>query len=164
MTSYEKQSLQTVFSPLTKRNASLFSSLDKKYRSRLEILALILESMKDRGVATSLIRRQAKINHKQLGDYLKCLRSIGFIEAEVRDDQILYRASRKGLAFLTHYYVLWEMISEANSNGKPTLWLKHATYHSDWNICENLTSVDKLRNLSEKNGGEVGGKVRFSRF
>lgn len=84
--------------------------LRKKYRSRLEILASMLEAVKDNGTARYSLMKHTSINFVQLKRYLEYLIDVGFIEADVKDGRALYRASEQGLDFLRQYYVLRGML------------------------------------------------------
>lgn len=84
--------------------------LRKKYRTHLEIMALMLETVKDNGVTQYSLMKQASINFGQLKKYLKYLIEIGFIETDVKEDRVLYRAGEKGLDFLRQYHVLRGML------------------------------------------------------
>jgi predicted transcriptional regulator len=80
--------------------------LNKKYRDRFEITALLLEAVKDNGATRFSIMRSTSTNYKQLEKYLDSLTEIGFIKMDTRQDQCLYRATEEGLIFLRQYYVL----------------------------------------------------------
>ena len=84
--------------------------LRKKYRSHFEITALLLEAVKGDGAPRFSIMRQAGINCAQLKKYLGPLHELGFLEKELRDGRVLYRASEKGREFLKQYYVLLGML------------------------------------------------------
>lgn len=85
--------------------------LQKKYRGHFEIMASIIEAMKDNGVARFSLIKHISTNCTQLNKYLDPLIEMGFIEVNIKEGRILYRASEKGLAFLKQYYVLQEMLS-----------------------------------------------------
>lgn len=85
--------------------------LQKKYRGHFEIMASIIEAMKDSSVARFSLIKHASTNCSQLDKYLNPLIEMGFIEISIKEDRILYRASEKGLAFLKQYYILQEMLS-----------------------------------------------------
>lgn len=78
----------------------------KKNRGPLEIIASILEAVKNNGTSRYSLMTQIGSNSAALKKYLKSLTEMGFIETNIKDGQILYRASEKGLDFLRQYYVL----------------------------------------------------------
>jgi len=80
--------------------------LNKKYRSHFEIIALILEAVKDDSASRFSIMMHANLNCSQLKKYLQPLIEIGFIEMDLREKRVIYRASEKGLDFLGKYYAL----------------------------------------------------------
>jgi predicted transcriptional regulator len=82
----------------------------KKYRGHFEIMALLLEAVKGDGAPRFSIMRQAGINCVQLKKYLGSLRELGFLEKELRDGRVLYRANERGIEFLKQYYVLLGML------------------------------------------------------
>lgn len=93
--------------------------LQKKYRSQMEIIALLLEAAGDNGAALYSLMKRTGINYAQLKKYLPSLIKIGFIEAEVGDGKISFRASERGLAFLRQYNILRDMLLSAYVNNKP---------------------------------------------
>jgi len=99
--------------------SSSWLPLQKKYRSRIEIIALILEAVKYTGAARYSLMKHTSINYAQLKKYLKPLTKIGFIEMCRKEDKVLYMASEKGLAFLRQYNVLRDMLLSACSENKP---------------------------------------------
>jgi predicted transcriptional regulator len=80
--------------------------LHKKYRGHFEIIALLLESVKDNSATRFSIMRYTGTNYRQLEKYLDSLTEIGFVKIDIREDQCLYRATEEGLIFLRQYYVL----------------------------------------------------------
>ena len=97
----------------------------KKNRSHFEIIASILEAIKDNGTVLSgySLMKHAGINSAQLKEYLESLTEIGFIETDTKENRILYRASEKGLDFLGQYYILVGMLSSTYACGN----IAHAT-------------------------------------
>ena len=98
--------------------------LGKKYRSHFEIIALMVEAVKDGGQARFSILKHASINCGQLNKFLACLVEMGFIEQYAANDKILYRASERGLAFLRQYYALLStlLVSENGAKRPPFLY------------------------------------------
>jgi predicted transcriptional regulator len=94
----------------SQQSSLYYLPLRKKYRSHFEIIALLLEAVKGDGAPRFSIMRQAGINCVQLKKYLGSLHELGFLEKELRDGRVLYRASDKGLEFLKQYYVLLTML------------------------------------------------------
>ena len=84
--------------------------LGKKYRSHFEIIALILEAVKDGGEGRFSIMKHASVNCTQLEKFLSSLIEVGFIEIDTREGKTLCRTTEKGLAFLRQYYVLLGML------------------------------------------------------
>ncbi|NWF86684.1 hypothetical protein HXY32_02580 [Candidatus Bathyarchaeota archaeon] len=96
-----------------KYSTTNFPFLHKKYRSHIEIMALILESVKGNGVGQASIMRRVGLNHLQFKKFLKSLGDMGFVEMNSGNDFISYKATDKGLDFLRQYYVLLSMLSSA---------------------------------------------------
>jgi predicted transcriptional regulator len=94
--------------------------LHKKYRSHFEIIGLVLEAVKDKGTARFSIMKHADINCAQLKKYLQALIDIGFIQADIKEGRVAYRATEKGLDFLRQYYVLLGMLLSASTRNNPT--------------------------------------------
>lgn len=113
-----------------KYKTSKFLNLHKKYRSHFEIMALIVEAMKGDGAAPYCIMRHVGINHVQLKKYLGSLTYMGFIEMDIKEGQVLYRAADKGLDFLRQYYVLLGMLLSARERNKPTNVVYATEYYS----------------------------------
>ncbi|MEM3700166.1 MAG: winged helix-turn-helix domain-containing protein [Candidatus Bathyarchaeia archaeon] len=88
----------------------------KRYRSRMEIIALILEAAGCDGAALYSIMKRADINYVQLKKYLPSLAKIGFVEAEIKGGKLLFRLSEKGIAFLRQYNILRDMLLNAYRN------------------------------------------------
>ncbi len=100
--------------PLRNKYSICGLPLEKKYRSHFEIVALMVEAVRDRSEARFSIMKHANINCMQLKKFMKALVNMGFIEIEIREGRIFYRASEKGLAFLRQYYVLLGMLLTPN--------------------------------------------------
>ena len=106
---------QVACMPLLEKNRSQKSiSRHNKYRSHIEIMALIIEAMKGgHTVQYSIMRRVGSINYVQLKKYLESLSDVGFIEPSATSEQAAFRATERGLAFLRQYYVLLGMTLDA---------------------------------------------------
>jgi len=78
----------------------------KKNRGSLEIIASMLEAVKDNGASQYSLMKHIGSNFVELRKYLKSLTEMGFIETDIKDGRMLYRATEKGLDFLRQYYVL----------------------------------------------------------
>jgi predicted transcriptional regulator len=87
--------------------------LQKKYRSQMEIIALILEAAGSNGAALYSIMKRTGINYAQLKKYLPSLTKIGFMEAEIREGKVSFRISERGIAFLRQYNILRDMLLSA---------------------------------------------------
>jgi predicted transcriptional regulator len=94
-------------------------SLNKKYRSHIEIIALILEALRYGDAGRYLLMKNTSVNYSQLKKYLKLLSKIGFIETIIREGNVLYRANELGLAYLRQYNVLRDMLIGACSQTRP---------------------------------------------
>ncbi len=105
--------------PLRKKYCLCDLPLHKKYRSHFEIMALILEATKDDGEARFSIMTHASINFKQLKEFLNCLIEMGFIDMDMKEGRVLYRANERGLSFLRQYHVLLEMLLNRRAQGNP---------------------------------------------
>jgi predicted transcriptional regulator len=92
--------------------------LGKKYRSHFEIIALMVEAVKDGGQARFSIMKRASINCGQLKRFLSSLVEMGFIQEDVKDGKAMYRASERGLDFLRQYYVLLSILLAAENGTK----------------------------------------------
>jgi predicted transcriptional regulator len=92
--------------------------LDKKYRSQMEIIALILEAARYDDANFYSIMKRTSINYKQLKRYLPSLIKVGFMEAEIKRDRISFRVSENGLAFLRQYNILRDMLLSVYTGNK----------------------------------------------
>ena len=112
--------------PLQKRYRLCGFPLGKKYRSHFEIIALMVEAMKDYGQAKFSIMKHASINCGQADKFLSSLTETGFIERYVMNGRPMYRANERGLIFLRQYYALLSMflISE-NETKQPAIMFPH---------------------------------------
>ncbi len=92
------------------RKLDLYLPFRKKYRSHFEIIASMLEAVKDISVGRFSLMKYANINCAQLKKYLGSLTEMGLIEVNIKEGQVLYSTSDKGLTFLKQYYVLLGML------------------------------------------------------
>jgi predicted transcriptional regulator len=100
--------------PLRKRyGTSRFFNMHRKYRSDFEIFALILEAVKGESAGRYALMKQTGANYAQLDKYLKTLIDVGFIKPDMKEGQVSFRASERGLAFLGQYCVLLGMLLNA---------------------------------------------------
>jgi predicted transcriptional regulator len=118
MTGYVKM-FDSCSSPSCMKNNLYTLPLHKKYRGHFEIVALLLEAVKDNGATRFSIMRYSSTNYKQLEKYLDSLTEIGFIEMNKVENQCLYRATEKGLNFLRQYYALLGIFLSALAGNKP---------------------------------------------
>lgn len=93
----------------------------KKYRTKFEIMASILEAIKENGATRFSIMKHASTNFVKIKKYLESLDAMGFVETDVREDQVLYRASEKGLGFLRQYYALLEILLNTSTHENTAL-------------------------------------------
>ena len=93
-------------------------ALGKKYRSHFEIIALMIEAIKDGSQAKFSIMKHASINCGQANKFLGSLVGMGFVEESMVEGKPVYRASERGLAFLRQYYVLLSMLLAAENGNK----------------------------------------------
>jgi predicted transcriptional regulator len=116
--------------PLQNRYRLCGFPLGKKYRSHFEIIALMIEAIKDGSHAKFSIMRHANINCGQANKFLTSLVGMGFIEEHMVEGRPLYRANERGLAFLRQYYVLLSMLLAAeNGNRRPTILYEPVLRH-----------------------------------
>jgi len=101
--------------PLQNRYRLCGFPMGKKYRSYFEIIALMVEAVKDGGQARFSIMKHASVNSGQLNKFLSSLTEMGFIQEGVKDSKVVYKASERGLAFLRQYYVLLSMFLAAEN-------------------------------------------------
>jgi len=92
------------------RKLDLYLPFRKKYRSHFEIIASMLEAVKDNSVGRFSLMKYANINCTQLKKYLESLTEMGLIDMNIKEGQVLYSTSDKGLTFLKQYYVLLGML------------------------------------------------------
>jgi predicted transcriptional regulator len=84
--------------------------LSKKYRSYFEIIASIIDALKDGNKDKYCLMRGTGINYAQLKKYLESLARIGFIRLDIRKSQVQYEVTEKGLCFLGQYFILLGML------------------------------------------------------
>ena len=94
-----------------KYSTSKFMNLRMKYRSSFEVIASILETIRDGGAGQYAIITRTGITHLQFKKYLESLTEIGFIETRIENGKTAYKANERGLNFLDQYYLLLEMLS-----------------------------------------------------
>jgi len=133
--------------------------LRKKYRGYFEIIALLLEAVKDDDATRFSIMTHASINFNQLKKYLQTLTEIGFIEMDKKENKCLYRISEKGLDFLRQYHVLLGMLLSASARNKPTSIVYEAEYDAA-SICTATCKTFTAQSLT--NGTERKGKRNTS--
>ena len=82
----------------------------KKNRSHFEIIASMLEALKDECTSKYSLMKHTGTNFVELKKYLESLTEMGLIEANTENGRILYKASDRGIDFLKHYYSLLGMM------------------------------------------------------
>lgn len=98
-----------------KQRLNLFNlPFHKKYRSPFEIVASMLEVMKDQEMGRFSLMKHTDINCAQVRNYMGSLVKMGFVKTETRYRQILYKTTEKGVEFLRQYYVLQGMLVNAS--------------------------------------------------
>lgn len=101
--------------------------MGKKYRSHFEIVALMVEAVKDCGQHKFSIMKYASINCGQADKFLSSLTEMGFMERYVMAGRPMYRASERGVAYLRQYYVLLSMfLASENETKQPAIMYQHA--------------------------------------
>jgi predicted transcriptional regulator len=90
----------------------------------------MLEAVKDNGTTRFSIMKYADINCVQLKKYLQALVDIGFIQANMKEGRVAYRATEKGLDFLKQYYVLLGMLLSASTRNKRTSIIHETEYYT----------------------------------
>ncbi len=66
----------------------------------------MLEAVKNSGATRCSIMKHAGTNFVKTKKYLESLTEMGFIETDIKEGRILYRASDKGFGYLRQYYAL----------------------------------------------------------
>jgi predicted transcriptional regulator len=89
---------------------SLCISLNSKYRSHIEIVALILDALRFNESGRYSLMKNTSVNYSQLKKYLKFLSKVGFIETSIRGSSVFYRTSDSGIAYLRQYCILRDML------------------------------------------------------
>jgi predicted transcriptional regulator len=93
--------------------------LQRKYRSEIEIMALILEAVRHGGNGRYNLMKATGVNFSQLKKHLQNMVNLGFVEVGIKENKIVFKASSDGLAFLTQYNILREMLANAFLKTKP---------------------------------------------
>jgi predicted transcriptional regulator len=116
------------YMPLQKRCQEKYHTcgfpLGKKYRSHFEIIALMVEAVKEGWQAKFSIMKHANINCGQLNRFLNSLVDMGFIEQCTVEGRSMYHASARGQSFLRQYYILLSLLmaSEKDSRRLPLIY------------------------------------------
>jgi len=88
-----------------------------KRRSRLDIIAQILDAAVDGAVKTRIMYR-ANVNFVQYNDYLKSLLEAKLIGTIKQDGKTLYKTTEKGKLLLQRFNETEEMFNADNENGE----------------------------------------------
>ncbi len=78
----------------------------RRYRSKLRIIADILQTIRDEGGLTgpTKILYGANLSYDRLMKYLDELKALGLVsEDRGEDDRVLYRITSKGISFLVEF-------------------------------------------------------------
>jgi predicted transcriptional regulator len=84
-----------------------------KYRSRTEIVSMILESVRD-GATKTRIMYKAYLSYAQLKEYLAYLQENGIIRYE--EGTQVYRITEKGIKLSHLYEEIDDMVTSASDN------------------------------------------------
>src|ERR1043166_7802877 len=90
----------------------IYYKIVMKYRSRTDIVGLILEAANGGGATKTKIMYKAFLSYAQLKEYLTVLLQNDVLEYE--DETQLFRTTEKGLRLLQMYNQFDEMMSIAN--------------------------------------------------
>jgi len=93
----------------------------KKNRGHFEIIASMLEAVKNNDRALYTLMKHTGSNYAELKKYLESLTEFGFIETDTKEGRVLYKASEKGRNFLRQYYVLLGMLLNTRACGNMVL-------------------------------------------
>ena len=93
-------------------NILLDTKKDKriKYRSRLDVMASIIESTASGRATRSSIYNKSFLNYERFRSTMSFLIETEFIEMSGNEDNRLYRATEKGIHFLHVYNNMRELI------------------------------------------------------
>ena len=89
----------------------------KRNRGHFEIIASMLEAVKYNGASRYSLSKHIGCSYVELKKYLESLNEMGFIETDINDGRVLYRASEKGLEFLRRYHALLGMMLNTSTCG-----------------------------------------------
>ena len=84
-----------------------------KYRSRTDIVGLILEAANGGGATKTRIMYKAFLSYSQLKEYLAMLMENSLLEFE--EERQFYRTTEKGIRFLQMYAQVHEMMPIENA-------------------------------------------------
>jgi len=98
--------------------------LHKKYRSHFEIIASMLEAMRDVDATTFTLMKQARVSYRLLRKYLTYLAELGFFETNIRKGRISYRTSDRGFEYLQRYRILEDMLSPVEQSSSAHIAFK----------------------------------------
>jgi predicted transcriptional regulator len=98
---------------------SLCISLNNKYRSHIEIVALILDALRFNESGRYSLMKNTSVNYSQLNKYLKFLSKVGFIETIIRGNNVFYRTNESGIAYLRQYSILRDMLVGVCPGNRP---------------------------------------------
>ncbi|WP_297467880.1 winged helix-turn-helix domain-containing protein [Thermococcus sp.] len=84
-------------------------------RSRVEIIADILESANGRGATKTQIVYRANLNFKLATGYIKYLLEKGYLVEAVEGSRRVYRVTDKGRAFLRSFLTIYRELDDFDS-------------------------------------------------
>jgi predicted transcriptional regulator len=106
-----------------------------KYRSRTEIVAMILEAGNGGGATKTKIMYRAFLSFAQLREYLTMLQDNGLIEYE--GGKQTYRITKKGMRLLYIYNKMYELVPPlttiAETGNDIKIWHNNNSNNSDKN-------------------------------
>lgn len=92
----------------------------RKRRDRLHIIAKILQIAKDGALKTPIMYK-ANLSFAQLNEYLSYLLEIELLETITKDEEIIYKATGKGLKYLQGYTKIRDLFKEEEVTSRTKL-------------------------------------------
>jgi len=83
----------------------------RKRRDRLLIIAEMLETAKEGALKTPIMYK-ANLSFTQLNEYLSYLLEIKFLETITKDEEMIYKATSKGLEYLRGYMKIRNLLKK----------------------------------------------------
>jgi len=92
----------------------------RKRRDRLHIIAKILQIARDGALKTPIMYK-ANLSFAQLNEYLSYLLQIELLETITKDEEIIYKATDKGLKYLQGYAKIRDLLKEEEATSRTKL-------------------------------------------